>query len=902
MTICCKSNKPWPPPVHGCARGEIVLLLAICCFLPFVLPSGAGELITNLHSFVGNYQYVDDFDREGQTDGGIQSFLVGYLYPDNFGTDALRNGGIISPIVSYHYFDSQAEVNLQSAASLPVSFFYRGSQLTKVILRGPHTIEGGSSDIYQCIAIYADGTSEDVSSSKQTAFFANQLIGTPFSAAKFIGNRLHTIASPERAELWISATFKDHTGSKTSEQLFATIIPPFSVQIAATIGDVQNVDGIRRSKVTLRAIPSRVPTSSIDFRWDLGDDDGQFDNQRGDTVSGYLANGRTHLVGVEAKRLDSPGVTTARLYITLNKENSDSNEPVTKSAIDVFAGAINSIQGQPLTLEDLTNGSNGLLVIIHGFCATATDDWVKTMAAAIHKRLLAAGIAVPAIALYDWKEMADPDKFEGTSTTCPPTFLRASDEIISQDIKNYAMAQGHILADWISRQLQAGLLSQSKPIHLIGHSAGGFVAGECATLLKEFARDTSGPKIQVTMLDTPHPVRRHISDFRGPGRVERYISSCLGSFAPWVDGSGCLVNKRFPLLDCEKAILDLALLYHGIAYLCLPAIEPDQFYYRAVIPDVPSTALEAHEFSHEWYLNTIDNAEKDGFWYSPWLDNPFPTVASSQEFSVAGSSETTQPLQNFEVFGHVTHSNTSYRICENSDAGIFKTVTFPVGAETLRFRYQFATSGDGDFLSVHWGSNVILYVGLDTSLSEHVPVSAEVNLPITTNSNVLTFKLVSRGCTNAVLIIDRVELKINLDPDGDGLLTMDEARIGTNPLLYDTDGDGISDGEEVVTNVLNHDTDGDGLDDGDELKAGTDPTRADSVLQIVGVHFTAPSTARIDWRGVSNHTYRVIRSNAIDRKNYEVLTNNLQGGALVMQFCDTTATNQTDFFWIETDN
>ena len=48
----------------------------------------------------------------------------------------------------------------------------------------------------------------------------------------------------------------------------------------------------------------------------------------------------------------------------------------------------------------------------------------------------------------------------------------------------------------------------------------------------------------------------------------------------------------------------------------------------------------------------------------------------------------------------------------------------------------------------------------------------------------------------------------------------------TDPLLIDTDSDGLSDGYEIVsskTEPLNEDTDGDGVADGIEVKEGTDP-------------------------------------------------------------------------------
>jgi len=69
------------------------------------------------------------------------------------------------------------------------------------------------------------------------------------------------------------------------------------------------------------------------------------------------------------------------------------------------------------------------------------------------------------------------------------------------------------------------------------------------------------------------------------------------------------------------------------------------------------------------------------------------------------------------------------------------------------------------------------------------------------------------------------------DPDGDGLSSSDEKAIGTDPLVADTDSDGLSDGEEHLTthtDPLVADTDSDGLADGAELDAGTDPLVADT--------------------------------------------------------------------------
>lgn len=70
------------------------------------------------------------------------------------------------------------------------------------------------------------------------------------------------------------------------------------------------------------------------------------------------------------------------------------------------------------------------------------------------------------------------------------------------------------------------------------------------------------------------------------------------------------------------------------------------------------------------------------------------------------------------------------------------------------------------------------------------------------------------------------------DIDGDGLSLKIEKDIGTDPEKFDTDGDGLSDGEEYsvyFTDMLSPDGDGDKLNDADEVKMyNTDPNKFDS--------------------------------------------------------------------------
>lgn len=69
------------------------------------------------------------------------------------------------------------------------------------------------------------------------------------------------------------------------------------------------------------------------------------------------------------------------------------------------------------------------------------------------------------------------------------------------------------------------------------------------------------------------------------------------------------------------------------------------------------------------------------------------------------------------------------------------------------------------------------------------------------------------------------------DSDGDKLTNLEEIKYGTNPLIIDTDNDGLSDYDEIYkynTNPTIFDTDGDKLSDGDEIILQLDPNNKNS--------------------------------------------------------------------------
>ena len=121
-----------------------------------------------------------------------------------------------------------------------------------------------------------------------------------------------------------------------------------------------------------------------------------------------------------------------------------------------------------------------------------------------------------------------------------------------------------------------------------------------------------------------------------------------------------------------------------------------------------------------------------------------------------------------------------------------------------------------------------------------------------------------------------------LDPDADGLTSLAEITLGTDPCAPDTDGDTMSDSYEaarsclqpavadgsadpdsdalsntaeraLATSPCNADTDGDGLNDGAEVAAGSDPfvgdTDGDGLSDGAEVHTYGTSPVNTDTDG-----------------------------------------------------
>ncbi len=138
-----------------------------------------------------------------------------------------------------------------------------------------------------------------------------------------------------------------------------------------------------------------------------------------------------------------------------------------------------------------------------------------------------------------------------------------------------------------------------------------------------------------------------------------------------------------------------------------------------------------------------------------------------------------------------------------------------------------------------------LALPIETPNTAAVQPIPEVNTPVTEVAPVVTAPVSTTAEVTNGMNNDKILFGQTADSDKDGLDDVREKELGTDPNNPDTDGDGLSDGDEVLiwkTNPLNPDTDGDGFKDGDEVKHGYNPLGPGKLFSSQTSTSTASST------------------------------------------------------------
>lgn len=131
--------------------------------------------------------------------------------------------------------------------------------------------------------------------------------------------------------------------------------------------------------------------------------------------------------------------------------------------------------------------------------------------------------------------------------------------------------------------------------------------------------------------------------------------------------------------------------------------------------------------------------------------------------------------------------------------------------------------------------------------------------------------------------------------------------------MADTDGDGLSDQEEItgsnnvltpanpdgrVTNPLLADSDGDHMNDGQEAISGTDPNDSASRFELVSVLATGAPGVRIQWSSSTGRFYSMWSSTNLF-SSWTLQASNLPGTPPVNTFTNAPPVGAADFFAIE---
>lgn len=229
--------------------------------------------------------------------------------------------------------------------------------------------------------------------------------------------------------------------------------------------------------------------------------------------------------------------------------------------------------------------ANGTLIVAHGMrdgwvpARDGTAHWSSQICERVRQRL---GVAAPQLLVLDWHEGARASSQHGLNTRDPLTAFLAD----LGGVRTSGQATGDFFGIRLARLVENGQIRRDRPLHLIGHSAGGFVVARAAHIL--VAMGFPKKLMHVTILDTPGP--------------DEEITQKLPSFAD------AEFYRTSGLVQVNSSSLNPGLHYRAIA----PPPDPAAGTFGAKIRE--------HSYAWKWYRDGILNAKpgEEGFGRSPF--------------------------------------------------------------------------------------------------------------------------------------------------------------------------------------------------------------------------------------------------------------------------------------------
>jgi hypothetical protein len=682
---------------------------------------------------------------------------TGYADSDAFALDA--RDSIASIAVDSNLFPLDTRFRGNSGAAWSSSFTLNTSegQVSALQIVGPTSVLAGSKTSYQLLW-QGEGSILDVTGQSRWRIQANSSV-----SAAMVPPELFAGETADTASITLVASYFGPNGVSFELAPFVITVLP---RLSGTLSSTSTAPGVVQFSASVQG-----ESGALAYSWDLNGD-GQFGDAFGPSVSRDYGTW-TGSTWVKVEVTDGTGKRWVETrQVVLNKPPAPNQPVVAKPAWDPGGFTLHRPDTARSSFVFNAGGLNrrdsGLVVIAHGLRSSVQADWMREMGAAIEARCFSQGMTPPDIALLDWSDLADPLDVPQWAYLAADVMLELANSTLNwKFLAGYASLRvgvpatdflgdvlfikprgrqvGQMLANWVYLNGGRGANPQidvQRPLHFIGHSAGGFVVGEAARLLKHPTLAVSPIYVdRVTMLDTPAPYKEHYAQgsgrFPNPGRVERVVSSFWGMLAEpfaWTTDPHTWY-RRVERTQSGGPLQNWGVgeSGHGYAYVW---------------------------FTRETTWNALDDwTTSDGFSLSPILNpstripKPWggaPGLPEIAEGAPVGMPD--MPLVGWQTFGSVVVSNEVQVLTEQNDAGLWLDLSLPVTAASLKFDFRFLQIGDGDFLAVHAGDLPVLYHGLDLELSRDGWLPVEIPIGhLATNAFKLVFTLGSRGSTNALL-------------------------------------------------------------------------------------------------------------------------------------------------------